>query len=65
MTAHVTPPPSDQQPTGRPALNRAARRARRRGSDPALPAGLPTAHRRAVSTKPVHQRTDYAARRSG
>ncbi|GAA4872428.1 hypothetical protein GCM10023403_43680 [Pseudonocardia benzenivorans] len=50
-----------------PAPNRAARRARRKGgTEPqrATP-DVQHAHRGAVSTKPVHPRADFAARRSG
>lgn len=75
MTARITLPAIDPATThlvsfdpattDQPARNRAARRARGKGANPAPAGGAPAAAHGTVSTKPVHHRTDYAARRSG
>ena len=59
-------PVPDQAPANR-AERRAAARGARRSADTAVTAGrtVRSGHGPRVHTKPVHVRTDYAARRSG
>lgn len=65
-TPAATTPAAATADSTTPALNRAARRARRKGGTQPLPAaGVPSAYHGAVSTKSAHHRTDFAARRSG
>ncbi|WP_141566478.1 hypothetical protein [Pseudonocardia sp. N23] len=50
-----------------PVLNRAERRARRKGGNQPQRTnpGAPSTRQGSVSTKPLHPRSDFAARRSG
>ncbi|MGD9991005.1 hypothetical protein [Pseudonocardia sp.] len=72
MTARVpsplpVPAAATTAGTDQPVLNRAERRARRKGGDQpqrTIPGASSTSHG-SVSTKPAHHRTDFAARRSG
>lgn len=70
MTARVPSsvvPAAPAAGTDQPALNRAERRARRKGGNQpqrTIPGASSTPHG-SVATKPAHHRTDFAARRSG